>query len=137
MVCFPEKAGPFVKQVRAYVSFITAGVVGACGSGFRDVSMHTRAMLRVGRVAVRARGQVRACVRGGELGLCLCVALSCTSVIMAGAVGVRVTGFKGVSMHVSVGVRVGRMPVRVRGRSRACVRWWGLEGCSGLVLAGS
>jgi hypothetical protein len=63
--------------------------------------------------------------------------MSCTSFIMAGAVGVRVSGFKGVSMRVSVGLRVGRMPVRVRGRSRACELWGGLEGGSGLVPAGS
>ena len=74
LLCLPESAGPVFKQVRAYVSFIMAGVVGACGSGCRDVSMHTRVMLRVWRVAVRARGLVRACVREGELGLCLCVA---------------------------------------------------------------
>ena len=33
MFCLPETAGPVVKQVRAYVLFITAGVVGVCGSG--------------------------------------------------------------------------------------------------------
>ena len=59
--------------------------------------------------------------------------MTCTSFIMAGAVGVRVSGFQGVSMYVSVGVRVGRMPVRVRGRSRAWVLWGGWEGGSGLV----
>ena len=63
--------------------------------------------------------------------------MACTAFIMAGVVGVRVSGFKGAIMHVSVGVRGGRMPVRVRGRSRACVLWGGLEEGSGLVPAGS
>ena len=69
MFCLPETAGPVFKQVRSYVSIITAWVVGACGSGLGDVSMHTRVMVRVGRMAVRARGLDRACVREGGLGL--------------------------------------------------------------------
>ena len=75
-LCSPETAGAVCRQVRAYVSIITAGVVGACGSGLRDVRMHIRVMVRVGRMAVRARGLDRACVREGGLGLWLCVAQS-------------------------------------------------------------
>ena len=74
LFCLPETAGPVFKQVRSYVSIITAWVVGACGSGLRDVSMHTSVMVRVGRMGVRARGLDRACVREGGLGLSLGVA---------------------------------------------------------------
>ena len=59
----------------------------------------------------------------------------CTSFIMAGAVGVRVFGFKCVSMHGGVGLRAGRMSVHERGRSRACVLWGVLEGGSRPVPA--
>ena len=59
----------------------------------------------------------------------------CAAFIMAGAVGVRVFGFKSVSMHGGVGLRAGLMSVHERGSSRACVLWGGLEGGSGPVPA--
>jgi hypothetical protein len=74
VLCSPETAGAVCRQVRSYVSIITAWVVGACGSGLREVSMHTSVMVRVGRMGVRARGLDRACVREGGLGLSLGVA---------------------------------------------------------------
>ena len=69
MFCLPETAGPVCRQVRACVSIIKAGVEGACGSGLGDVSMPPKVMVRVGRMAVRARGLDRACVCEGGLGL--------------------------------------------------------------------
>ena len=88
-MCLPESAGPVVKQVRASVSVavIMAGVAGACGSGCGDVSMHAMVMLGVGRVAVCARGLVRACVGGWELGLC-----SCGVCVLLTAGGLRADG---------------------------------------------
>jgi hypothetical protein len=139
LLCLPESAGPVVKQVRASVSVsvIMAGVAGACGSGCGDVSMHVRVVLGVGRVAVCARGLVRACVGGWELGLCSCgvCVRRVGSGLMAGVVGARGSGFRDVSQQGRVMLRVGRVAVCVRGLVRACVRGGELGLCSCVAYA--
>jgi hypothetical protein len=101
-----------------------------------NVSMHAMVMLGVGRVAVRARGLVCACVGGCGLGLCTCGAYACSlrrvgSGLVAGEVGARGSGFVDVSMQRRAMLRVGRVAVRARGLVRACVRGGelGLSAC--------